>query len=179
MSDTELKNIRFIDSNYNTLFFVPDGGNVVLTYSDGENLTRPCKYMGEYHAQIGNYVYHICEFAEKMERNGTTYAPEKPPALPDRCFSTLPSTGELIIIEKNKKGYAPCGFSTPNREQNTMLAARYNAREGVTPQQEAAMVGGSMFGWCTPAAKTASYDVRGNPIKPVKARAAKSKEPER
>jgi len=41
------------------------------------------------------------------------------------------------------------------------------------------MVGGSMFGWSTPAAKIASYDVRGNPIKPVKARAAKNKGMER
>jgi len=175
----DAKNIRFIDSNYNTLFFVPDGGNVVLTFSDGEKLTRPCKYMGEYHAQIGSYVYHICEFAEKMERNGTTYAPEKPPALPDRCLSTLPSTGELIIIEKDKKGYAKCGFSTPNREQNKMLAARYNARDGVTPQQEAAMVGGSMFGWRTPAAKTSSYDVRGNPITPKKTKQPRQQDLER
>jgi hypothetical protein len=179
MSDTEAKNIRFIDSQYNTLFFVPDGGNIILTYSDGEKLTRPCKFLDEYHTQIGSSVYHICEFAEKMERIGATYAPEQPPALPDRCFSTLPSSGELIIIEKNKKGYGQCGFSTPSSEQNKMLADKLNARNGVTRQQEAAMLGGSLFGWATPAAKTSSYDVRGNPIKPQKAKRPRQKGIER
>lgn len=179
MSDTEPKNIRFIDSNYNTLFFVQDGSNVVLTYSDGEKLIRSCKFLDEYHTQIGSNVYHICEFAEKMERNGTTYAPEKPPALPDLCYSTLPSSGELIAIEKGKKGYAKCGFSTPNAERNRTLADQLNSRASVTRQQEAAMVGGSMFGWNTPAAKTSGYDVRGNPIAPAKSKAAKSKMMER
>lgn len=148
MSDT--KNIRFIDSDYNTLFYVPDGGNVVLTCSDGGKLTRPCKFLDEHHVQIGSNVYHICEFAERMERNGTTYTPEKPPELPDRCFGILPSSGELILIEKDKKGYEKCGFSTPNPERNRMLAARYNDRDGVTPQQAAAMLGGSLLGWSTP-----------------------------
>jgi len=173
------KNIRFIDSGYNTLFYVPDGGNVVLTRSNGEKLIRSCKFLDEYHVQVGNYVYHICEFAERMESNGTTYAPEEPPALPGRCFSTLPSSGELILIEKDKKGYAKCGFSTPNPEQNRILAARYNDRDGVTPQQAAAMLGGSQFGWSTPAARTASYDVRGNPIKPEKSKRQRQKGMER
>ena len=63
--------------------------------------------------------------------------------------------------------------------QYRKLADSLNARIGVYRQQEAAMVGGSMFGWGTPAAQISSYDVRGNPIKPVKARAAKSKGMER
>lgn len=173
------KVIRFIDSQYNTLFYVPDGGNVVLTYSDGEKLMRPCKFLDEYHVQIGSNVYHICEFAERMERNGTIYAPEQPPALPDLCYSTLPSSGELIMIECDKKGYAKCGFSTPSPEQNKMTADRLNSRAGITRQQEAAMVGGSMFGWNAPAAKTASYDVYGNPIAPTKGKILKNRGMER
>lgn len=178
MDDT-VKKIRFIDSDYNTLFFVPDGGNVVLTCSDGEKLIRPCKYLDDYHVKIGSNVLHICEFAEKMERNGTYYAPEQPPALPDLCYSTLSSSGELIVIEKGKKGYGKCGFSTPNRERNRKLADQLNTRAGITRQQEAAMTGGSLFGWSTPAAKTSSYDVRGNPIAPDKAKRPKRKEVER
>jgi hypothetical protein len=70
------KMIRFIDSNYKDLFSIPDGGNVALTLFDGETIIRPCQYMDECHAKIGHRVFHICEFAEIMERNGTIYAPE-------------------------------------------------------------------------------------------------------
>ena len=101
--DNEKKTIRFIDSDYRTLFTIPDGDKITLTFSDGETVTRSCKYLDEYHTQVGSNVFHICEFAECMERNGTAYAPEKPLALPDMCFSTLPSSGELIRIERGSK----------------------------------------------------------------------------
>lgn len=68
--------IRFIDSRYNQLFTVPDGGNLVVTQFDGEKAVRPCKFLDEYHFEGGHYVYHICEFAERMEQNGAVYAPE-------------------------------------------------------------------------------------------------------
>lgn len=177
MSDE--KTIRFIDSSYNTLFYVPDGGNIVLTYSDGEKVIRPCKFLDEYHTQIGSSIFHICEFAEKMERNGTAYAPEKPPELPDRCFATLPSSGELIMIIKGEKGYQKCGFSIGNPIANQRTADDFNLRHKVTRQQVAAMLGGSMFGWSTPAARTSSYDLRGQPIKPSRKKAHKPRESER
>ena len=86
--DNEQKTIRFIDSSYRNLFTLPDGERIMLTFSDGETATRKCQYIDEYHTQVGNNVFHICEFAERMERNGTLYAPEKPLALPDMCFSS-------------------------------------------------------------------------------------------
>jgi len=72
------KEIRFIDSHYNDLFQLPDGGNIQLTHQDGETMIRPCKYIDETHTQVGNSVFHICEFAERMEENGTRYAPAEP-----------------------------------------------------------------------------------------------------
>ncbi len=69
------KEIRFIDSRYNTLFTIPDGGKITITYSDGEKAERECKYIDDYHAYIGNRCFHICEFAELMERNGNKYEP--------------------------------------------------------------------------------------------------------
>ena len=74
----EPKLIRFIDSNYTNLFFLPDGANIRLTYTNGERRILPCKYMDEYHLKAGKEVFHICQFAEIMERNGATCAPEKP-----------------------------------------------------------------------------------------------------
>ncbi len=76
--DKEKRVIRFIDSGYNDLFSLPDGGSVVLTGFDGRKTTLPCTYIDDHHAKIGSSVYHICEFAEIMERNGATYAPEHP-----------------------------------------------------------------------------------------------------
>lgn len=176
MSEEQENMIRFIDSKYQTLFYVPDGGNVVLTYSDGEKVTRPCKFLDEYHTRIGHNVYHICQFAELMERNGTSYVPEKPMPLPKFCYSTLPATGALIFIKQGEKGYFQCDYSAPYREQNEMTAAKNNLRIGVTRQQEAAMLGGATRGWASPAARTSSYDLQGKKIAPVRNKAHKPKE---
>jgi len=69
------KYIRFINSDYKTLFHLPDGGRIRLTHSDGEQQDRVCRFIDEYHTEVGNWTYHICEFAERMEQNGTRYEP--------------------------------------------------------------------------------------------------------
>ena len=70
--------IRFIDSDYHTLFFVPDGESIVLTAFGDDRKTLRCRYIDDYHAQIGGKTFHICEFAEVQERCGAVYAPEHP-----------------------------------------------------------------------------------------------------
>ena len=69
----ENKEIRFIDSSYNELFRIPDGGYITVKTRDGAVTDRKCKYIDDYHTQIGYNVFHICQFAELMERNGNTY----------------------------------------------------------------------------------------------------------
>ena len=69
------KDIRFIDSHYKDLFRVPDGGCIQIHYPD-ETVVKPCKFIDEYHTQIGTNVFHICQFAEIMERNGASYMAE-------------------------------------------------------------------------------------------------------
>lgn len=179
MNDETGKMIRFIDSEYKTLFFVPDGGNIVITRPDGEKLIKPCKFIDTCHTQVGFNSYHNYQFAELMERAGNTYAPEVPPELPDQCFSVLPATGELIRIEKGKKGYQKCGFSTDNPKTNRKRADDLNLRQRITPQAEAAMLGGALKGWASPAARVSSYDVRGNPVKPARTKTRKPKGAER
>ncbi|MHB8963139.1 MAG: hypothetical protein ACYC5K_08295 [Saccharofermentanales bacterium] len=170
MSDQPDKKVRFIDSQYNELFTVPDGSNIVISYEDGEKFIRPCKYIDDYHTQIGHNIYHICEFAERMERVKATYAPEQPLNLPDLCYSTLPSSGALILIKHGERSYSQCSFASGDPVRDKEVAERLNREAGITKQQEAAMVGGSMFGWHTPAARTTSYDFYGSPVllKPVK-----------
>lgn len=72
----ENKEIRFIDSQYNELFRIKDGEIITVKFPDDTSLDRKCKYIDDYHTEIGSNVFHICEFAEVMERNGSTYRPK-------------------------------------------------------------------------------------------------------
>lgn len=159
------QDIRFIDSGYNELFRLPDGENIIITLDNGEQLDRNCRYIDEAHLEVGNNLYHICEFAERMEKCGNTYAPKNIP-LPPKCISLLPSTGELIMITRYEKGYTPISAAVQDKAQYREMADKRNAHLGVSKRQEAAMLAGSMFGWNTPAAQPKNYDENGKAIKP-------------
>ena len=75
------KFIRFIDSRYNELFTIPDGGSIVVTTPNGEQYVGVCKYLDETHLDVNGRCYHICEFAEVLERNGSKVEPEKEPEM--------------------------------------------------------------------------------------------------
>ena len=76
--DKSKRRIRFIDPEYNTLFYIPDGASIVMTRMDGSSVIRPCTYIDDYHTLVSSNVYHICEFAEMQERSGNTYVPRTP-----------------------------------------------------------------------------------------------------
>lgn len=85
----EKKIIRFINSNYKELFTIEDGEEVTVTRSNGETVTNQCFYIDEYHFRTkGGSVYHICQFAEILERNGSTCVPANRP-LPEKTIQTL------------------------------------------------------------------------------------------
>lgn len=69
--------IRFIDSRYRELFRIRDGEKVAVTFADGVKKEYECRYIDEYHTEVGSSLYHICQFAEMMERNGSVYMPAK------------------------------------------------------------------------------------------------------
>jgi hypothetical protein len=71
------KGIRFIDSHYNELFHIADGEKIVITEMTGEKTECTCRYIDEYHTEVGKSLYHICEFAECMGRRGASYAPKE------------------------------------------------------------------------------------------------------
>ena len=66
--ESAAKGIRFVTSGYDELFRIKDNERIVIVLPDGEKLSRECRYIDDYHVQIGACIYHICEFAEKMER---------------------------------------------------------------------------------------------------------------
>ncbi len=69
------KGIRFIDPHYKELFRIPDGGKIVITEPGGKKREETCRFVEEYHTEVGNHLYHICEFAEVMQRCGNSYGP--------------------------------------------------------------------------------------------------------
>ena len=60
------------------MFHIPDGGSIrVHSKWDGKDQIFKCRYVGSHHVEVSGNCYHICQFAEMMERNGNTYAPVK------------------------------------------------------------------------------------------------------
>lgn len=156
--------IRFITPNYREKFRIVDGDSIRMTFPSGETQDRVCRYVDETHLEVGNNLYHICEFAERMQRSGILVVPLRQ-SLPEKCFSALETTGEIITVTKGEKGYTPTGQYPQNGVSSKEAAAALNEAAGVTKAQEAAMVAGSMFGWDTPAADPKNYDAKGVPIK--------------
>ena len=144
---------------------IPDGERIVVTDRDGKTESYPCRYIDNYHTEVGRNLFHICEFAERMEQGGCTYAPMEPP-LPPMCYSILPSTGEVIQIDRWQKGYTATRFNDGNRVENEAIKDKFNEKLGVTKAQEQAMLAGSMIRWDSIAAKSKSYDENGKAIKP-------------
>lgn len=149
---------------YKELFRLPDGGNIIITHTDGEKIKAYCRYIDETHAEIGKNTYHICEFAQHMEDCGATYAPAEP-LIPEMCYSTLPSSGEVIKVFRGDRSYIPLKMPIDSATARK-YADDMNRRLGVSKAQEAAMLAGSMFGWSVPAADAKNYDENGNPRRP-------------
>ena len=57
--DKDQRVIRFIDSEYHTLFTIKDGESIVITRFDGEKMAFPCKYIDDCHVCIGNSAYPL------------------------------------------------------------------------------------------------------------------------
>ena len=71
----EPKVIRFIDPHYRERFTIPDGDQILIRYADGEKKAFVCTFIDEYHVLVGHNSYHICQFAEVMERIGAVAVP--------------------------------------------------------------------------------------------------------
>lgn len=88
------------------------------------------------------------------------FAPKVAEGLPEMCFSTLASTGQLICIKRGESGYYPSDWDTGDKERNVELVDELNERLGVTPAQRQAMEIGSMAGWDVPGADPANYEIQ-------------------
>lgn len=70
-----MKKIMFINTGYEVLFEIEDGGSIEFTYAWGEKRIAKCRYIDDYHTAIDGMCFHICQIAELCEKNGSTIKP--------------------------------------------------------------------------------------------------------
>ena len=94
--------IRFITSNYDELFRIPDGGTILVTFPD-QQFVEKCSYIDDYHTKIGNSVYHICQYAEILEQNNAQCEPEPETQLDKAAWQI--GNRDFLLIEKGKSSF--------------------------------------------------------------------------
>ena len=157
------KGIRFINSNYKELFRIPDGDTVRIQIS-GETRDRVARYIDDYHVEVGDNLYHICEFAERVESAGAKVIPLRS-SLPERCYVYVQTENEIGLLRKGETGYYKTDISLYDAEDAKQFVEDINKKLGVTKAQAEAMKAGSMFGWNVPVADPKNYDAQGLLIK--------------
>ena len=96
------------------------------------------------------------EWSVQTERE--RFGPKLAEGLPEMCFSTLKSTGELICIKRGESGYYRSDWNTSDPARNEEIAQDSNESLGVTEAQRKAMEAGSMFGWNCAGADPKTYE---------------------
>ena len=81
--------------------------------------------------------------------------------LPEACHGVTPYSGERMRIRYGDNSFESFPQYGQNREGNKQYAAEQNKTLKVTKAQQAAMEGGVIYGWDTPAADPRNYDESG------------------
>ncbi len=84
-------------------------------------------------------------------------------SMPNYCFAMLPSSGEMIRIQRGESGYFLCNSKGMSPDTVRVKVNNENLLRQVTRAQEEAMLAGSLLGWDSPAAKPWNYDGDGTP----------------
>ena len=102
MNEEKGRDIRFINSRYATLFRIPDGEIIEVRFPD-RTFTAKCGYLDEYHMLVGDTVFHICEFAEMLERQDGTVRPEPEIRLDQAAWQL--AHREYLMVERTDSGF--------------------------------------------------------------------------
>ena len=103
------KMIRFIDTQYNELFKLPDGGSIVVTHPSGEQHIGMCKYLDETHFDLNGRCYHIHQFSEIQERKGAKVEIEKEPEMVGsyRIMYRIPVDLKIYVMGQSPEAAQP------------------------------------------------------------------------
>lgn len=116
--ETIPSDIRLINDSYDDIYRIPDGGVIQVDYSDGSSYTARLERLDDYHFNLGGFVpYHICQFAEIMERNGSSVYPE------------IQTQDEMGAWELGGKGYIAIQ-STDEGWDYTIYHSDYSVMDG-------------------------------------------------
>ena len=151
--------VRFINTNYEELYRVPDGDQIRIDHEDYAANTV-VRYVDSYHAEISGVIYHIAEFADMCKRKHWKVIPLRS-SLPDYCYSYIVTENVIGIIKKGESGFFKTDISFADKSEAKKIVEEYNKKLCVTKAQYQAMQAGSMFGWEVPAADPAMYDANG------------------
>lgn len=165
------KGIRFIDPHYKELFHIDDGDSIRISLQGGGDRDRTVRYIDDFHIQLdsgmGVNLYHICEFAERVQKAGCSVIPLRK-SLPDLCYSYLEAVNQIVILRKGETGYYKTDFPVTDKEDGRQIVSEHNRKLRVSRAQEAAMVCGSMFGFDKPGADPKQYNENGEFIRAQK-----------
>lgn len=89
------KEIKFIDSSYNELFTVPDGGEIFIIDKNGDSIKAKCEYVDESHTKIDGKRYNMLSWARLMDRNEKISSPI------DNLETSLNWFGNKLFVKKN------------------------------------------------------------------------------
>ena len=167
--DNHLENaargIQICSPGYKDYCHLEDGDLLRIIHQDNSISTFVARYVDQAHMELFNGrsydALHIHQFADFWEKNNYRDVIPLRKSLPEKCYSTLAETGEVIIIKKGEIGYYRTDIPFADKEEGKAIAKEYNRKLGVTKAQEEAMKAGSMFGWHVPAADPKNYDERG------------------
>lgn len=157
--------IRFINTDYQELFHIPDGDKIRIRTASGEIRDRTCRFIDETHfetsSEYTSTVYDIHDFAERLEKRHGKVIPLRS-SLPEKCFAILPGSFNVVIIFKGEDNFYTAeqyGRDKLTYQEARQIVDARNSRDGISKAQEAAMIAGVLFGWCVPSADPVNQEV--------------------
>lgn len=151
------KGIRFITPHYKEKFRIEDCDKIRVTYDSGRYEDKYCRYIDDYHVEISDNLYHICEFAEILEKNNAIVIPLRN-SLPDKCYYYDRANNVIGIINKGEPNYDIYSAGSNKMADNYRKVKELNQIDKITAAQTEAMKYGAFHGWDKPEANPANYN---------------------